>query len=135
MNCPHCETELDEHEANRCLDAWVAEAVMGELALMSPSPIYVGRFDWVMKGDWYVARENESPYRVPYYSTSIAAAWEVVERSGILDHTENVLWRNPRAQKYFWHYGYNQEFYSEILKAETAPLAICRAALKAAGGE
>ncbi len=78
MNCPHCETEIDEHEASRCLDAWVAKAVMDELALMSPSPIYVGRFDWVKKGDWYVASENDSPYRVPYYSVNIAAAWEVV---------------------------------------------------------
>ncbi|KKK65183.1 hypothetical protein LCGC14_2976710, partial [marine sediment metagenome] len=28
MKCPHCQIEVDEHEANRCLDAWVAEVVM-----------------------------------------------------------------------------------------------------------
>ncbi|KKK66418.1 hypothetical protein LCGC14_2964270, partial [marine sediment metagenome] len=29
MNCPHCETLIDEHKATRCLDAWIAEYVMG----------------------------------------------------------------------------------------------------------
>lgn len=29
MNCPHCETHIDEHEATLCLDAWIAELVMG----------------------------------------------------------------------------------------------------------
>lgn len=27
--CPHCGTPITEHEATRCLDAWVAEAVTG----------------------------------------------------------------------------------------------------------
>lgn len=29
MNCPTCGLNIDEHPANRCLDAWVAEEVMG----------------------------------------------------------------------------------------------------------
>jgi len=29
MNCPTCGLDIDEHPTNRCLDAWVAEEVMG----------------------------------------------------------------------------------------------------------
>lgn len=29
MNCPTCGLDIDEHPADRCLDAWVAEAVFG----------------------------------------------------------------------------------------------------------
>ena len=123
LTCPHCETEISEHEAGRCLDAWVAEVAMGELALRAPSPIYVGRFDWVMKGDWYVASEQDGPYRVPHYSTDIAAAWEVVGRMG-------SMWMDATVP----NMGIDVEFKKgKKGTASTAPLAICRAALKASG--
>jgi hypothetical protein len=29
MECPYCNTTLEEHEATECFDAWVVEAVLG----------------------------------------------------------------------------------------------------------
>ena len=29
MNCPRCQTDIDQHPSGPCLDAWVAEVVMG----------------------------------------------------------------------------------------------------------
>ena len=37
MNCPHCNTPIDEHRADGCLDAWIAETVFGgRLELSKP---------------------------------------------------------------------------------------------------
>ena len=98
-------------EAGRELDALVAEKVMGAKV------VFV---------------EN-----VPYYSTDIAAAWEVV----------NHLLCHGWDEKYFFRLHYDNvdlwdaSFYKESSSdgggpdvwgtADTAPLAICLAALKA----
>jgi len=123
--CPNCATEVDEHEAGRCLDAWVASAVFNE-----PEP--KSRFDrpsedgaWRWTGD-YVPRFAPKPF-----STDIAAAWEVVGRVsngyyidiGVDEHGAQV-----QINKYedgSW------DILPESIRADTAPLAICRAAIKA----
>lgn len=66
--------------------------------------------------------------RLPHYSTDIAAAWEVAEKLGSfwIDHTVSDL-------------GIDVEFFTSldhskerlVATADTAPLAICRAALLA----
>jgi hypothetical protein len=65
---------------------------------------------------------------IPKYSQEIAAAWEVVEKmkyeSFRLTHWTN----NPRQ-------GWECEFNGYLIKANTAPHAICLAALKAKGVE
>jgi len=80
--------------------------------------------DW--PSQWY-------PPKVPHYSTEIAAAWEVVERLHELNwsfHLDNV--------------GFNSEIEKEwrvcllakghvVADGESAPEAICRAALAAVG--
>lgn len=66
----------------------------------------------------------------PFYSTDIAAAWQVVERL-LATFPPFVLWCNAKytiAQ--IWDADDN-EIANE--RGETAPLAICRAALKAVG--
>ena len=143
MNCPYCETEIDEHEANRCLDAWVAEAVMGiprsELNFVaeneggfefSPALLNAGGRGWV----------DDQEVREPApYSISIAAAWEVVGKMtapnmGVGGDSWKLEWL---AGSYRASFGYGRKvkdvtYWKAI--ADTAPLAICRAALKAAGG-
>jgi hypothetical protein len=59
-------------------------------------------------------------YYVPNYSTNISAAWEVVEK----DRGEaSALLKSPIHGGYFFTYKHERAF------GETAPLAICRAAL------
>ena len=115
MHCPHCKTEIDEHEAGRCLDAWVADGVMD----LTVHPSAFG-------SDWVTVRGV-----VPDYSTDIAAAWEVVGRRVWtfvdLDWDEEG-WRS------FFHFETDSGGIDEVFAiAPTAPLAICRAALKAGG--
>lgn len=106
MNCPHCKTEVDEHPANLCLNQWVAVEVMD------------GRL------------EN--------YSAMIAAAWEVVEKMAV-GFSVAVSW--PYMGIYWACYLGDKNGHvastvgDETSWSVTAPLAICRAALKAVGEE
>ena len=117
-------TNYDEMPAGREMDALVAEKVMG----------------WrMMRGHWVppeAAPETNilacptSTYR---YSTDIAAAWEVVEKVNLLEPYGDTLWKDQRGWVFGVHdvdgAGYAYEDVTVI--ADTAPLAICRAALKA----
>ena len=110
MNCPHCDTPIDEHEASRCLDAWVDFVVFGaEPRIMSNGQI-VGR---------------------KFFSTDIAAAWGVVAEANY-DNVMKLRWYNPdgRTSLHTVVFGFGEKTEGE---GESAPLAICRAALKAVG--
>ena len=126
MNCPRCDTEVDEHEAGRETDACVAKVVMGELALLAPSPIYVGRFHWVRKGEWYLA---DGPKAVPYYSIDIAAAWEVVGRVNKGGHIVEIVNDMVAWSVTFIHVDEPEKKYTSDWRA-SLPVQICRAALK-----
>jgi len=126
MNSQTNTPEADETmPAGRSLDALVAEKVMG----------------WT---DWWVDREGpnatmktfgfppgvtDTYSEPPHYSTDIADAWLVVEKLRkdgcpfLFGHN-----RNP-------HNGWFADFLLHPLVeyADTAPLAVCRAALKAVG--
>lgn len=127
--------------AGRDMDALVAEKVMG----------------WDLKTVWIGSEEHKRliaperhymPDDYPWYSTDIAAAWMVVEKMQerfkcgvkvfaiIPEQIERV------GKKYVcsFHSGTLEYITPELHtsdKADTAPLAICRAALKAIeeGGE
>lgn len=97
--------------AGRVLDALVAEKVMG----------------WTLKGDTYARWVNDKDEymgpceNVDFWSpsTSIAAAWEVVERLGADDYT---------------FFKFSSEVSSlHMYSAEEAALEICLAALAAVG--
>ena len=150
MKCPHCKTEIDEHDANRCLDAWVAEGVMGwkpyfiisynilyppsRQASADEHPIIYPPFKpdkpYEFDSEHFYDSSQRPPHTqpiVPVYSTSIAAAWEVVEKFPKIYEVDVMNdgdgdWRcyiNDWKEKEDWAI------------ADTAPLAICRAALKA----
>ena len=134
MNCPTCNVHIDEHEASRCLDAWVATDVMGWTRKKLPPQTDYGptrRYIWrdakgeFIKG-WY--RRDGRLYDLVGndawpFSTSIAAAWQVVEkdRGNFRIFDNGIYW-----VAWYWTL-------DEVIKgmAKTAPLAICRAAIKA----
>jgi hypothetical protein len=104
--------QTDELVAGRELDALVAEKVMGW-----DRRLWAGRFYW---SGPYSDRERFSP------SMDIAAAWEVVER----------VWQEEWVLRRFlgsWQIldGDPLDNHRVLASAETAPLAICRAALQA----
>ena len=122
MNCPHCGTDVDEHEAGRCLDAWVAEAVMGlQRVMIDPED-----------GEALFKRQPGalSYGFVPQYSISIAAAWEVVGR-----WPERGLFRLEGPYFDGWEVGRLDDMaeFQFLARAKSAPLAICRAGLKGVG--
>lgn len=120
-------------EKLREIDRLIAEKVMGFTwaALV--------KFEHEGKTHTGVAMTESAAYVLPHYSSDIAAAWEVVEKlkARLCEEPDTLAleYRGGTWQagfKYFshedgWDYGDNAG------KADTAPLAICLAALKAAG--
>ena len=128
LNCPECGVEIDEHDAGRCLDAWVAEKIMDD------NPHWLG--DGI---EVNILSIGESGDEVLHYSTNIAAAWQVVEKMRDSGLCPTVYWDDgddiPDCtgwQVCMAHYGNTEdEFRLYDGWASTAPLAICRAAIKA----
>lgn len=105
-------------KAGRELDALIAEKVMG-------GKIGAGFYmKWPGENGWK---------RIANYSTDIVAAWEVVEKLKSPFHFD--LWRAPyRAKEISWSCSFSKSIDArDIVRgdAETAPHAICLAALKA----
>ena len=141
--------EIDALPTGRELDVLVAEKVFGE-AKPSGNPINTGSISgiWNCFESWggqawtaEFSRETHDWCFVPRpFSIDIAAAWEVVEK---------VWERIPKTPYGVYRfllnrYDYNGSYVCEFAldeqgdwrthsvgKADTAPLAICRAALKA----
>lgn len=125
---------IDELEAGPELDALVAEKVMG--------------WKWnIRNGVCYAEHDTfNAPDCWPAFSpsTDIAAAWEVMEKLVSMDFDVDVAMSSKVANDYskrcYCHFqaGDDNAPWKENFKlaqawALTAPLAICRAALKAVG--
>lgn len=106
-------------ESGRELDALVAEKVMGLKQILTPGGIEVG---------WSISSKIGASSLKPY-STDIAAAWKVVEKLNLLD--KNCLLHDEGKWSVCPFDG-AATIYAGI-DAETAPHAICLAALKAVG--
>ena len=111
-------------KAGRELDALVAEHVMGWVWGIDDDG-----FQYLVPADW----DEYMVPAVPHYSTRIQDAWQVVEKTKLLDDFE-LTKDGPMYQ--FGHYGeYGFDEWTLYAEADTAPLAICLAALKAVGYE
>ena len=127
-------------EAGRELDALVAEKVMGLPDVGRYSREDMRSLEWTHYGKngdvhdfYYLLDEDNNPrWSVPRYSTSIAAAWEVVEKLTGDDGDFSFKLHNYDCD---WEATYLNGPRSIQIKsiAATAPLAICLAALKAVG--
>ena len=126
---------MSELPAGRELDALVAEKVMG--------------WDITNPSIWWGNREVSGPFpdcdctshreatTIPEFSTGIAAAWEVVEKLKgqlTLQGPHSVGFNEGESYPNHWTAGFTDKAWDDIRgEANTAPLAICRAALKAVG--
>ena len=124
MKCPHCDVHVDEHETSRCLDAWVAETVMGWKSKRIHGADGVTRKYW-MFGD---SDDIASEMYLFKPSTSIADAWKVADKYGAF-----VLHKRDWGDDYWidLYITEGQHGWADSVEASSAPLAICRAAIKA----
>lgn len=115
---------------NREIDKLIAEKVMGWRVFKTTE-------EWQKAGSptgQKITVLDQTPkFEIPHYSTDIAAAWQVVEKMHS-DGNHVQVWRNKnnnfwRASMRFEHGKWGKYF----TQANTAPLAICLAALKAIG--
>jgi hypothetical protein len=118
-------------ESGRELDALVADKVMGlSVRQVVGYAEYIKGRDVAYTGEWIY--DTDEPYdlaiEVPYYSTDIAASWEVVEKM------------RPSYRFNLFEYScYEAQFrklgdqYIAVGRAQAVPHAICLAALRACG--
>ena len=132
---------IDEMPAGRECDALVAEKVMGYTLSELSLPAYPKYKLFDIESGEFSGYVKE----VPHYSTDIADAWEVVKRMPIPFKLEKC-WEKayqigPEGWSACWCTDADCEGCNENSRctngddawAETAPLAICRCALKVAG--
>jgi len=120
---------MNDLPAGRELDVLVAKKVMG---WTKPKG---GRRD-PLTGKRPVWRELPFEYvDTPHFSTDIAAAWEVVEKFAgqvTIQGPISVGFNEGESYPKCWTVGFTKNAWNNIrCEAETAPLAICRAALRA----
>lgn len=159
MNCPTCGLDIDEHPANRCLDAWVAEEVMGLNVVSRDWPCGYGPDC----GHYEASMQAEARYS--WYTEKGPVYWEDVHGNGWgwppwvdEDHGDLIAcvepvpfysthivaaWDAVEKTKLFelnllWYDGRNwvilaYEYLAlEVAQAPSVALAICRAVLKVA---
>ena len=136
----------DALPAGRELDALIAEKVMGDSGVLvcgNRGPLYgertttdcdqiLGR--WFFEGVCPKCRWHGRTMRIlRHYSTDIADAWKIVEHGFVWPgHAGKPMLHLLRAcANGQWEIQWCSDFgYSKTTKADTAPLAICRAALR-----
>lgn len=129
-----------EMKAGPDLDALVAEKVMRKVVIREPDHyLKVAESGGDFFGTEHVStvlvhnqtfsrhRPGQTIAICPGYSTSIAAAWSVLERVTIVAHLSPILAHNNSG----WQVSFlgNSELFTA--RSDTAPHAICLAALKA----
>jgi len=83
-------------------------------------------------GDFQYLHSPDRPHFVSEYSTDIAAAWEVVEKlSNGKEDGRMMVWHFNRQMSGAWVIPMSWADLKGYIIADTAPLAICRAAIKA----
>jgi len=126
MNCPHCQIAVDEHPANRCLDAWVAEKVMGWESSYGDSY-------WIMlPPEGSTGRTEGRSYSVPPYSSSFSASMKILRNTRDYIKLERAMnfGENPPDYDFDWEFVYwHVQINGGSAVNKQLPLAICKAAL------
>jgi hypothetical protein len=138
-------------KAGRELDALVAEKVMGwkrggDDSYCSPEHVDAIVDDWDSKGPhpclvsprgkiyYFCPCQERKGYELPHYSSDIAAAWTLAEKLNISVLCSADGWYAGETAD-IAHGDWCKEVFvkGDWTLADTAPLAICKAALKTKG--
>lgn len=132
--------EIDNIEAGDTLDSLIAEHVMGWHDLRWDK----GGYEWLgwqnewnkpisrsWPQGWYGKGPGHETYLTDKYSSDVASAWKVVERfHPTIEKTEGCnVQLDGHGEGYTFHIFADATCYEA--EADTFPLAVCRAALKA----
>lgn len=121
---------IDEMQAGREMDALVAELLGWTEVKKEESYIVGGHGTGIMPGETTInGNGNLLRSYIPLYSTDIAAAWIVAEKMAEEWPDFGVSHDNDGWTTLWGFDGHGWD----TATAETAPLAICRATLKALG--
>ena len=133
MNCPKCDKPISDHDAGPETDACVAIVVMGSnepVYAHSPhiDPIYTDDVYWVCYPDY--EEGDKCGWKAIPFSTKIFQAWKVIEKMACDYGTEGhngiaMIYENDK-----YYFEFPRPAWEEA-ETDSAPLSICRAALKA----
>ena len=137
MNCPHCEIDINKHEATRCLDAWIAHEILGQsVELVDTGWSEFDDPDWIVEGEVSIGIPGGvGPLYVNKYSTDIQVAWRVLVRLQEQDWEYSVSPDHVMLCHKEWIANSVAQSRPVITAKGDVPLAICRAAIKAKGRE
>lgn len=126
---------MSEPKPGRELDSLIAEKVFGRsVVTYRNGDIWRVMLNTILNDGWkYIDIGTGILKNIPPYSTNIAAAWEVVEKL----RSERMMVSIVSDEDGGWNvemWDYNNRQSKEVF-SETAPHAICLAALKAVGYE
>jgi hypothetical protein len=129
---------MSEWQAGRELDAEIARRVMGWTIREDHRPSYVFLPYTLIAPSGNIAGEGATAVQawshVPYFSTSVAAAWQVIRRfdngaiAGIAPQGERIAFWQRLGHSVEWE---RNTQWPEALALHDLPLLICRAALAA----
>lgn len=108
MNCPHCDTHVDEHHANRCFAVWIHIDVMGyglpDHNWEDTHCDCIRNYPWdiaavfmvlqKLEGDgweWRIEKGNCVLWRPEWVTSNLSAARPCIE--GKADSTEHAICR------------------------------------------
>ena len=117
---------------DRELDALIAEKVMGWRDIATDGVSVYGHLPPGTEPHLNVTRAGNGFYHIKRYSTSIADAWEVVERMRELSFVLTLSWQS-RNSEWCAHWFYPADRTHKAAFHKSAPRAICLAALKTIG--
>jgi hypothetical protein len=117
------------------MDAMIYSIVFGKMAFRANGRWeFTNERDYLDKGEGYYLGEHQEIIRLPKFSTDIQAAWEVVEKLAnepFAWHIESINLEGGRVTWWacLWGDVPDGSIAEYSAKADTVPLAICRAAL------
>jgi len=111
-------------------DALIFKEIFHKMAFIAIEWEFTNERDYLDKGEAYYLGENQEIIRLPRFSEDMSAAWQIVET--LCNETGcdvvSVCKRDPELLRGDWSCNFGRGAYAF---ANTAPLAICRAALLA----
>jgi hypothetical protein len=126
IKCPRCRIYLLAHPANRCLDNWIAEYVMGWESM----PDEENFLENLPKNARLQTKKLRGPQwerQIPNYSRDVAATWQIIE----LLRLNNCRWQISNKDSE-WIVCYRSVGENKFeARAHTVMLAICYVALQA----
>lgn len=124
--------EIMDMQAGAEMDALISSKIFEVMAFRATGNWeHENESDYLDEGEAYYFGEYQETIRLPKYSTDIAAAWEIVEKLKAAGKWLSISTSFIGTdEKWCCEYSENN-IQSEVdfVLAETAPLAICRAAL------